>query len=445
MDSRGIGNRMNLNAVIMAGGKGSRISSLRSDIPKPMIDICGKPLLERQLEWLKAQGITEVTIIVGHLGNIIYNYFQDGKQFGIKVRYVTEDDPLGTAGGLFYIRSRNDDPILLINGDIMLDIDLRKLLEYHDRKKADITLLTHPNDHPFDSALIVTDHNGRVIEWINKEDFRNDNKNRVNAGIHVIESHTLDFMLDFKDPRRLDLDREFLKPNIKRYKIFSYDTPEYVKDMGTPERYQTVCKDFQEGLIARKNLNQKQKAIFLDRDGTVNKHKGFITDYEQIELTEGSAEAIREINKSGWLAILITNQPVIARGDCTVEELERIHNRLERLLGESGAYLDDIFYCPHHPDKGFEGERPELKIDCTCRKPKPGLLYEAARKYNIDLAESFMIGDSETDIEAGRNAGCRTGFIRNENNSKAINANLFGKNLKEIVRHIFDDHNQNSF
>ena len=118
------------------------------------------------------------------------------------------------------------------------------------------------------------------------------------------------------------------------------------------------------------------------------------------------SEAIKLINQSGYLAIVVTNQPVIARGEVTWDELHEIHRKMETLLGKDGAYIDGIYICPHHPDKGFEGERPEYKIDCDCRKPKPGLLLQAAQDYNIDLTQSYMIGDSERDVEAGINAGC---------------------------------------
>jgi D,D-heptose 1,7-bisphosphate phosphatase len=140
---------------------------------------------------------------------------------------------------------------------------------------------------------------------------------------------------------------------------------------------------------------------------TINVSKGFISKAKDLELLPGAAEAIRGINNSGYLAIVITNQPVIARGEASLEDLEEIHNKLETDLGRAGAYLDDIFFCPHHPDKGFPGERPEYKIDCSCRKPKPGLFFQAAKKYNIDLSQSYMIGDEEKDREAANAAGCK--------------------------------------
>ena len=128
-------------------------------------------------------------------------------------------------------------------------------------------------------------------------------------------------------------------------------------------------------------------------------------------------------------AEIITNQPIIARGEATVEDLEEIHNKMETLLGKEGAYLDAIYYCPHHPHKGYEGERPELKIDCTCRKPKPGMLLKAAEDFNIDLSQSWMVGDGENDIKAGYNAGCRTALIGRESYGQTVTI----PTLKEFV------------
>lgn len=193
--------------------------------------------------------------------------------------------------------------------------------------------------------------------------------------------------------------------------MFCYNSPEYVKDMGTPERYYAVCEDMRLGRVSARTLRHKQKAVFLDRDGTINRYVGFLRNIDDFELIDGAAEAIRQINTLGWLAVVVTNQPVIARGEVSPEELDQIHCKMETLLGQQGAYLDAIYYCPHHPDKGYPGERPELKIKCTCRKPKPGMLLQAAQDLNIDLTQSWMVGDGKNDVEAGRNAGCQTAWI----------------------------------
>lgn len=394
-----------MRAVISAGGKGTRISSVTSAIPKPMIPVCGKPVLERQIECLRRQGFRDYILTVGHLGEQIQQYFGDGSKLGVSIEYYFETEPLGTAGALVALKQRLTEDFLLVNGDLIFDVDIGRMLRFHKSTHAAATLLTHPNSHPYDGAVIETDEDHRIIRWLNKEDERGLYENRVNSGIHILSPRLFD---PFTEVGKLDLDREVLKPRVLKGDLYSYDSPEYVHDMGTPERYRQVCEAVENGSPARRNLTHPQKAVFLDRDGTINVYKGFVTHWEQIELLPGAAEAIARINQSGYLAIVATNQPVIARGECTWDELKDIHRALQMKLGEQGAYLDDIFICPHHPDRGFPGERPEYKIDCACRKPKPGLLLEAAKKYNIDLSRSYMVGDSEIDTAAGDAAGCHS-------------------------------------
>lgn len=400
-----------MRVVIMAGGKGTRIASVVSDVPKPMIEICGKPILEHQILTLKKQGLCEITLVIGHLGHVIRNYFGDGSRWNVKINYIVEDTPLGTAGALFFLKDSIADDFLLLNGDIIFDVDFTRFLEFHKDHHGVATILTHPNNHPYDSGIIIAEKDGTVTKWLHKEDERTVYKNRVNAGIHILSPEVFAF---FTELQKKDLDRDILKTLILERKLIAYDSPEYVKDMGTPDRYEMVIRDMKSGLIEAKNLGNKQKAVFLDRDGTINVYKGFIRDIEQIELIDGVALAIKKLNASGYLTIVVTNQPVIARGECTFEEVERMNEKIETLLGEQGAYLDDIFYCPHHPDKGFDGERPELKVVCQCRKPNPGMLVAAAEKYNIDLKKSYMVGDDMRDTEAGKRAGCQSILLGEE-------------------------------
>lgn len=394
-----------MKVVITAGGKGTRISSIASDIPKPMIRIGDKPVLQLEIESLKKQGFNDFIITISHLGDVIKNYFKDGKDFGVNIEYYNEEIPLGNAGALFKIKDKLTEDFLLINGDVLFDIDVNRFAKYHKQKQGLVTLFTHPNSHPYDSGLIITDENNAIIEWLNKEDERpTQYKNRVNAGIHIISPKILEKNFN-KDV--IDLDRDLLKPLASKGVMYAYDSPEYVKDMGTPERYNQVCLDYTNRIVIAKNLLNKQKAIFLDRDGTINKYVGFLRNIDDFELLPDVTKAIKKINESGYLAIVITNQPVIARGEVTFEELQEIHNKMETMLGQEGVYLDAIYYCPHHPDSGFEGEIKELKIDCDCRKPKPGMLFKASNDFNVDLSKSFMIGDGDNDVLAGRNAGCK--------------------------------------
>lgn len=410
----------------MAGGRGTRISELFPDIPKPMIPIDGIPVLEREICSLRDQGFTDLILTVSYLHEKIQAHFGDGRKYGVHISYYVENTPLGNAGALFKLRTELTEPFLLLNADAVFDVDFNRMAAFHKSHGGLVTLFTHPNSHPYDSGLIIAGDDGKVASWLTKEDTRPTYyKNRVNAGLHIIDPAVLDRVaidthrVGTVDPVtgkviKVDLDRQLLKPLCGTGEMFCYDSPEYVKDMGTPERYAAVCRDYRNGVVAAKNLSHKQKAVFLDRDGTINVYKGFLRHINDFELISGVADAIRKINESGYLCIVVTNQPVIARGEVTYAQLAEIHQKLETELGYQGAYIDGLYYCPHHPHKGYEGEIPELKIVCDCRKPKPGMLLKAAEDFNIDLTQSFMVGDGENDMKAGLAAGCRSILINGE-------------------------------
>lgn len=425
----------------MAGGEGKRIHSLFPDIPKPLIPLCSpngikRPVLEWEILSLRDQGFKEFILTVGYKSELIKNYFQDGSHIGVSISYYTEEAPLGNAGALFKIREQlGSEPFFLLNADSLFDIDFNRFVAFHCEKKALVSLFTHPNSHPYDSSLIISNDNHSVKAWLAKEDTRGEwYKNRVNAGLQIMDPSVLDSLdIDVESigsigqdgkTIKIDLDRNILKPLCRTNKMFCYDSSEYCKDMGTPERYERVSMDFQRGIVQAKNLRNKQKAIFLDRDGTINKYIGFLRKPDEFELLPGVTEAIRRINNSGYLAIVITNQPVIARGEVSIPELQTIHDKMETLLGREGVYVDGLYYCPHHPDKGFEGEIKELKIECNCRKPKPGLILRASNDFNIDLAESWMIGDDDKDVIAGKAAGCKTIRIGTGNNNELVAEDL---------------------
>lgn len=406
----------------MAGGRGTRIAELFPNIPKPLIPVDGMPILEREIRSLARQGFDDIILTVGYLADKIISYFGDGSQLGVNIDYFVEKTPLGNAGALFRLRDKiGDEPFLLLNADAAFDVDFNRMIAFHKKYGGLVTLFTHPNSHPYDSGLIIADKDGKVERWLSKEDERPQwYDNRVNAGLHVIDPKVLDELADkIELEKKVDLDRQLLKPLCGTGEMYCYDSPEYVKDMGTPDRFHQVEADFKAGIVEGKNLDHKQKAIFLDRDGTINKYVGFLSNIDDFELIDGAAEAIKKINESGYLAIVVTNQPVIARGEVSWNELNEIHRKMATLLGQHGAYIDGIYICPHHPDKGFEGERLEYKIVCDCRKPKPGLFLKAAEEFNIDLSQSYMIGDDERDVEAGKNAGVRESIkvVQNKKNS----------------------------
>ncbi len=367
-----------MKIVIIAGGQGTRIASVNSEIPKAMIPVCGKPIIEHEVELCKRYGFKDFLFIIGHMGDQISSFFGDGSKWGVNIEYYQESQPLGTAGALGGLKDKLTEDFFVFYGDTIVDFDMPSMLNFHQEKKADATLFLHPNDHPYDSDIVELDVEGKVLRFDNKPHPENFvSKNIVNAALFIFS------------PKILTQIDEGVKSHIEKHvlprcleagmNLYGYVSPEYIKDMGTPDRYEAVCHDFESGKVARLNKKNLRPAIFLDRDGTINEEVNLLNRPEQLKLIEGAAEAIRLINKSDYLAIIVTNQPVIARNLCSIEELDYIHASLETILGKERAYVNAIYYCPHHPDKGFPEERPEYKIDCECRKPKPGMLLQAAK------------------------------------------------------------------
>lgn len=405
--------KTNKQLLILAGGQGTRLKARCGDLPKPLVPIGGITLLEHQIRLAQFYGYTSIWLLVCYGADQIKKTLGDGKQFGVNLNYFEEKTPLSTAGAVLQVWDQLADEFMVMYGDTMINIDLQRFENYHHQHQADATLLVHPNDHPFDSDLIETDTNDRIIAFHNRphppEIFR---QNLVNAALYLIQKKPLEpwrynqKSLDFGK----DLFPELLK---KGYFIQAYRSPEYIKDIGTPERYDKVCREYETGVIEKASLRHAQCAVFLDRDGTLieDRVQG-ITHCNQVILLPHIAEALQKFNHHGIRTIVITNQPVIAKGFCTETEVNLMHNKLETLLGQGHAFLDKIYYCPHHPEKGFPGERSELKISCQCRKPNIGMVEQAIEQFHIDRKKSWFIGDTTTDIQTAKNANIKSILIK---------------------------------
>lgn len=395
----------------MAGGKGTRLLTLTKDeIPKPMALICGKSILERQIEQLKKYLITDIILVIGYQGDKIKAYFEDGSRFGVNISYIEEKEPLGTAGALYFLQNIIlEKDFILLFGDVLFDIDLDRMKRFHREKQSQITLFVHPNVHPFDSDLVVLDNKNKVTSLDSKHNQRDYwYDNCVNAGLYVLSKEVTLFVSENK---KVDLEKDLITSFIHAGTVYGYSSPEYIKDVGTIDRITKAEEEVRLGFIEKRNLILPQRAIFLDRDGTINKKNGLISAPEQFELEDTAIEAIRNINKSGYLAIVITNQPVVARGLCGIEDVIQIHKKMKTLLGNAGVILDDVLFCPHHPDKGYPEENPNYKIKCSCRKPSIGLIEECVTRYHINLKESWFVGDTTIDIKTGINAGLKTALV----------------------------------
>lgn len=417
-----------MQLVIIAGGKGTRLGL--KDIPKPMVKIGDKPLLKHQIDLAKRYDIDEVFILSGHLANVIEEYFEDGSKFGVKIHHVVEPYPLGTAGSLKLLDGKLNDRFLVFYGDVVMDFDIASFIEFDKQYDSIGTTIIHPNDHPYDSDLLEINKNNKVTKVLPKPHQNGEYyQNLVNAAVYIFSPKIFQYI---EEGVSQDFGKHILSKVVEAGEtLIGYKTPEYIKDMGTADRFEAVKNDFLTGKVARLNKQNKRPCIFLDRDGVINKDMDSKPLCKDFELLDGVAEAIKSINKSDYLSVVVTNQPMIAKGFVTFEEVENTHKKMETLLGEQHAYLNGIYYCPHHPEKGFDGEIKELKIDCECRKPKAGMLFSAKKELNIDLENSWMIGDSQRDIDAGKNANCRTISIK-----KDLGADYIAQDLKDAVNYI---------
>ena len=418
--------------AILAGGRGTRLEAVLGGLPKALAPIAGKPVLEHQINLAHAHGFDDIVIFVHHKAEMIQDYFGDGRKWDVRISYVIETEPLGTAGCLLAALEQLDERFLVFYADTLLKLDLNRMLESHLQKSADATLFIHPNDHPHDSDLVEIDENGWITALHPYPHGDAFHRNLVNAALYIFEKKCL---LPFASPlKKCDFGKDILPSLLKGGQASSLSRPAdfqsavapmgngarlhgyrgraYIKDMGTPERLARVIEDLESGIVAKKSGEGPVPAVFLDRDGTLNLEVNRVSHPDQLELIPGVAAAVKELNRAAIPVIVITNQPVIARGDCSEMELRQIHNKLETLLGAEGAFLNEIYYCPHHPDKGFHGERPELKTVCECRKPAPGMFFKAATDWNIDLKKSWFIGDTTTDIQAAQNAGVQSVLVR---------------------------------
>jgi histidinol-phosphate phosphatase family protein len=400
------------DVAILAGGMGTRLKMRTGKLPKPMAPILGKPVLEYQIELCRAHGFSRIALLVHYGYETIRNHFGNGHKWGVELVYCLEQDPRGTAGALLDALANMENRFLVLYGDTYVDVDLDAVVRYHTASGAVGTLLLHPNDHPEDSDLVEVNSQMRVL-GVHPYPRSADSfySNLVNAGLYVLERDALLEMIPIAT--KSDLAKDTFPAMLRAgMHLHSYVTPEYIKDMGTPDRLDKVERDILAGVPERLSSRQLRHAVFLDRDGTLNVEVNHLRAPLQLQLLPGVVDAVRSLNKAGFLAVGVTNQPVLARGDVSWTDLNRIHSKLDHLLGEGKAYLDRMYVCPHHPDRGFAGEVLELKIDCDCRKPRTGMIDRAVRELDIARENSWLVGDATSDIRAGKRAGLRTILVR---------------------------------
>jgi histidinol-phosphate phosphatase family protein len=392
--------------VILAGGMGTRLAAATGGLPKALVPVCGRSVLERQLVLASEHGVERALLLLGHAADRVIDWVRNRPIAGMQIDWLVEAEPLGNGGALIDAIERLDSRFLVFFADQLMDFDVGRFIGHHATYGNDVTVVVHPNDHPHDSDLLEVDDGGRVTA-LHRPPHSVDRplRNVVNAATYVLERSSLEAVAA-EAPRRVDLARDLLPRMIASgVRVGAYHSREYLKDMGTPERLAKVERDLESGTVASRLAANPMPAILLDRDGTVNVEVGRITRPADIQLIPGIGDAINQAHAAGYLVGVVTNQPVIARGDVTFAELDAIHGRMEMLLADSRSFVDGIYVCPHHPDRGFPGEVAALKGPCLCRKPATGLVERAVADLTLDTAMSWLIGDTTSDVQCAVAAG----------------------------------------
>jgi mannose-1-phosphate guanylyltransferase/phosphomannomutase len=398
-------------AVISAGGVGTRLRTITGDFPKILAKVGKKTLLERHLENLDSWGIEECLLLLGHNSNIIEDYLRKVQdRYQVSVLISNEEEPLGTGGSILNAFDELQDSFIYFHGDLFVNLP-RQTLESLCDQNTDFSLFVHETSHPEDSDLVEF-VGERITKFITKPHPTTlSTKNYGNAGFYFFKKYVFENLKHTN--QKLDLDREIIPVLLSKGFTGSAKQNYWeIRDVGTPQRFLKTNTEIESGRLGRK----KRPAILLDRDGTINLQRGQITSPFQFEMVEGVPEGIKLINEAGVLAIVITNQPAIARGELSYIGLDLIHAKMASQIELGGGKIDGVYFCPHHPDKGFVGEVLSLKIDCNCRKPKSGLIKNAFNDFGIDRELCIMIGDTWRDEKAAENAGIKFEHVLSPDN-----------------------------
>jgi mannose-1-phosphate guanylyltransferase / phosphomannomutase len=423
----------NIETFIIAGGEGKRFKSV-STKPKIFSKLGKSYLIDLILKNLFFYKLKKISLFVGKKKTFFFKY-QNKK--GIKL--IEEKKLLGTSGCFSQIDNNNlKDNILIIFGDILFDINFSNFYQFHLKNNSDITILSHPSDHLFDSDIIETDKKNKVSKIFFKPHSKNiEVKNLTMAGIFIIKKKLLK---NIPLGKKHDFSKDFLKGALKNnYRLFSYKTREYCKDLGTPKRFKIVKKDFFLKKHKRYKTINKMKAIFLDRDGVINIDKGPLQYSNPTNFLPCVKDALKILRKLDYLIVMITNQSAIAKGFITIDSLEKSFNKLETSLSKINFYFDGIYYCPHYPVSGYKNENKKYKVFCLCRKPQPGMIFKAAKDLNINLKKSYFIGDTLRDYEAAKAANVKP-IILNKLNFKIVDYK-YKNDLKAAAKYIKNNDN----
>ena len=420
-----------MEIAILIGGSATRLKKILRNKPKAFLKIGNKPIIVHQIEKLSA--INKKIFILSKIKYKKFNNILKKKFKRLKFIFLEESSPLGTAGCLKNLEKFNFENFLIIYGDLIFNIDLRKFIKFHLQKKSHLSFLVHPSDHPSDSDIVEVDKDFKIIK-LHKNPHKKENiGNLCISGISIINKEILKYLKPnkFQDFSK-DVLEKLLKTNLK---IYAYNTREYVKDAGTLDRINLIKKQIRTKIYTNGNLSKKMPAIFLDRDGVINEDNLKKQYQNPLKLNYGAVKAVKLINDNGYLSVIVTNQAAVAKGFITLEKLENDHKKLEYLFGKNNAYFDRIYYCPYYPHKGFKGENIKFKKRSSWRKPNNGMFLRAIKDLNINKKNSYVIGDRDVDYLAAKKTGIKCLIV----GKKFVKKGLINyKNLYSATRSIFN-------
>ena len=377
-----------MKTIILVGGMGTRLQSVVKDVPKPMADINGKPFLEYLMDNMLNFGATEFILCVGYLREVIIDYFGDNFK-GVPVKYSVEEELLGTGGAIKQAFDLFDlDNAVIINGDTFVELDYAEFYKKMSGEKLGLSLKYVENASRY--GLVKTEGD-RVVEFTEKKD--TDEAGFINDGIYYVDKSLFERDL----PKKFSFEKEILEHEVKNLKPKFLKAEDYFIDIGLPESYAKACREL------KYHIGGKTKALFLDRDGVINVDKHHVYRIEDCEFVDGIFDTCRKAKKDGYLIIVVTNQAGIAKGVYTEEDYFNFRDYVHKEFEKQRCPIDAEYYCPYHTEAVVE----KYKKDSFDRKPNPGMILKAQTDFNIDLEKSILIGDKQSDIDAGIKAGIK--------------------------------------
>ncbi len=396
-----------MEAIILAGGLGTRLKPCVENLPKPLAPIDEKPFLRYLLDYLYVNGVHRAIISTGYKAETVEEFIGKSHR-GMTVEYCREDSPLGTGGAIKKALGMcRENCAVVINGDTYFDVNLSEMKKFHDASECRISLAAKWIENAENSGLLY--HKNGILCGFHEKGISS--SGLINGGIYFIDKNALDEITEEK----FSFEKQILEADYCPVAV--YESDGYFIDIGIPENYRKAQEE-KEKLFCKR----KRNAIFLDRDGTINHDTGHLYRTEDFEFLENADKAIAEMKNKGYLVIVITNQAGIAKGLYSEKDVEILHSHIDSLLFEKhGISADGYYYCPHHPEAVVE----ELKKDCSCRKPNPGLILKAVSDFSdigieIDLENSFTVGNKASDILAGINAGTGRNILIGKDDPDAI-------------------------